>query len=286
MNLKKTFTMVPGCSLGETFHCNKMCSCCDKATEIKYGIVQAPENIPIPISFSIDKDSLYSGEHTFIRITYDKPIDINIIKVVLGKGLNLVESRYDKDRCNIVVEIIATEEFFGLVNATVSYKGITRLFQVKVALSLPKVIDISLKPDRVRIGEPVLVNIILNRTLRHGEPTPEVILEEDEVSLTQPLSVNALSKEVYNCTITPIIETGYSNIQVKFDDQIIGSAMLTIYEDEELNWASKEDIDALFPELNDDGGVIVPDPDLPPLIVDWATEEDIDALFPELNAKK
>lgn len=285
MNLKKTFTMVPECSLGESFRCNKICDCCDKATKIKYGIVQVPDNIPIPISFSIDKDSLYSGEHTYIRITYDKIIEIEKLKVVLGQGLKLIDTKYDRDRCNIVVEIEATEEHFGLVNATVSYKGISRLFQIKVALSLPKVVDISLKPESVRIGEPVLVNIILNRVLRPGEPTPEVKLEENEVSLTQPLKINGLSKEVYNCTITPIIETGYSKVEVIFDGKVIGSALLTIYEDEEFAWATKEDIDALFPELDDDGGVIVPDPDQPPLIVEWADEEDIDALFPELHGK-
>lgn len=282
MNLKKTYTMVPECSLGETFNCNKNCSCCDKATKIKYGIVQVPENIPIPLTATIDNDFLYSGEHTHIRISYDKPIDIKRLKVTVGPGLKVEEIRYDKDTLHAVVKISGTEERVGLVNAAVTYAGITRLFQVKVAIAPPEILEVALKPARVRIGEPVLVNIILNRVLRYDESAPTLTLEEDKVSLTQPIKINGIAKEVYNCTITPIIEVGFAKIGVKFENGNTKYVTLEVYEDEELLWATKEDIDALFPELDNDGGVIVPDPDQPPLVVEWADEEDIDALFPEL----
>lgn len=288
MEFKKTYTMVPKCSLGlfSSSGCGHPCSQCDASTQSEVIVTQVPHNQPVIVSAHLNKEQFYSGEVIVATVEFDRPVDRNKILIECSYGIitTSINNEYGDDmRFTILLNV--GQDALGKKNICIGYKGVNRYFHISVIKPLPKIMEVELSPMSVSHGENVVVTIKINRELERDEPFPQLVIDNSAFDLIEDLKPLAITKAAIRGVVQAKGEPGVYRVLAQYPGQPQVVSSITIEKPDEIEWATKEDIDALFPELNDDGGVIVPDPDLPPLVVEWATEEDIDALFPELQGK-
>lgn len=286
MRFKKTYTMIPKCSLGlvTSNGCGHPCSKCDAATQSDIKVVQVPDDQPVIVSAYLNKEIVYTEDTIVATVEFDKPInrDKMLIECSYGVITTDVQNNYnDNKRFNII--FTTTADSLGKKNICIGYQGINRYFHINIIKPLPKIMEVDLSPMSVKHGENITVTINMNRELEVNEPYPQLIIDTNAFDLITDIKPLAITKAALRCVIQAKGEPGVYKVVAQYPGQGIVENTITIEKADSIEWATKEDIDGLFPELDPDGGVIVPDPDQPPLLVEWADEEDIDALFPELN---
>lgn len=286
MRFKKTYTMIPKCSLGlvTSNGCGHPCSKCDAATKSDIKVLQVPDDQPVIVSAFLDKEIIYTEDTVIATVEFDKPInkDEMLIECSYGIVTTAVQNNYnDNKRFNIIFS--TTGDSLGKKNICIGYKGINRYFHVNIIKPLPKIMEVDLSPASLLHGGNVIITINMNRELEVNEPYPTLIIDTNAFDIIEEMKPLAITRAALRCVIQAKGEPGVYTVIAQYPGQEAITNKITIEEEDRVEWATKEDIDGLFPELDPDGGVIVPDPDQPPILVEWADEEDIDALFPELK---
>ena len=77
MRFKKTYTMIPKCSLGlvTSNGCGHPCSKCDAATKSDIKVLQVPDDQPVIVSAFLDKEIIYTEDTVIATVEFDKPIN-------------------------------------------------------------------------------------------------------------------------------------------------------------------------------------------------------------------
>lgn len=281
MVFKKVYTQIPVCSLGQTPNGIKDCAICDAATSTTPYPVTVPENQAVPIGANIDKYVCYGGDFFVVTLEYDKYLNPNDVLVKLSPGLT-EEKREYLDHRYVRITIRSDVYNLGKKNICVGYMGINRYFHVEVIKAYPKIVNIIASPSTLKQGENSIVTVVLNRELEIGEEMPFITINTDAFIYIDEIKPLPITKASLKFTLQAKADKGTYEIMAQFPGSLPVTTVIQIEEEEDLVWATKEDIDGLFDEL----GETVPPGEIPESTDRYATKEDIDALFPELAGER
>lgn len=307
--MKKVYTQIPICSLGQTPSGIKDCAVCEYGTKYEIRPINVAESFPIPVSATIDKTTVYAGDPVTITIEFDNYVDLDDISTKLSAGLD-IESIEKITNKIIQVTVNTDVDNLGNKNIGIIYEYIARYFNINVIESYPKILEIKCSPERIRQGENTIVKIILNRELKHNEEFPSIIINTEAFEIIEEFETMNIAPTVIRGVLSAKLIGGDFEVGAKFPDSTIVTTPLIIESPERIIWATEEDIDGLFPEISEEDNT----PEIPedsPIVSSvkarpmmfsaqravtpkeenndgtvWATEEDIDGLFPELFGEK
>lgn len=250
MAYKRVLTMVPECSINETKYCVKDCLICELAKIDKVIDIIVPTDTPIPIQASIDKDKMFVYEQATVTITYDKPISQSLLNVKVSDGLRVVNTTIINGNTAKVIISGDDSGIVGLRRISVQYANVTRIFSLTILESYPIIKDFRVSDESVRLGDTIRVDINLNRKLKYNEPLPKIKYDNTIFELIQDLTVsNTVPTNLY-MLLQVKIERGVTTISTGFESFNEHKILISITDDEMI-FATKEDIDYLFPELDD-----------------------------------
>lgn len=288
MNYKKTHTQLPKCGLTNVNACGvKNCNSCDSATEVTTRIVQVPTDQPVIIDMRTDKEMYELGEMFVVTVVFDKPVNKFQLVAAMTAGISIYDIESEKPvDTTFKFTFIATS--LGNKNISIGYKGINRIINIKAIDTQLRIRNMCAEPTTVEAGDNVMITVILSRALKPGETVPDLMVDTAGFDIISELTMLPLIENSYRATLQAKSEVGTYNIQSYYEhhsDEVF-SVSVTIDDPENVEYATEEDIDTLFPELH---------PVTPPTEEnkrvravedeedEYATEEDIDSLFPELR---
>lgn len=250
MAYKRVLTMVPECSIGETQYCVKDCSICELAKIDKVVEILVPDDTPIPIQASIDKDKIFAYNQATVTITYDRPISQELLSVKVSGGLKVVSTNIIND--NTVEAIISGDDsgIVGLRRVSVQYANITRIFSLTALESFPIIKDFYASNTSLKLGDTIRLDINLNRALKFNEPMPKVDYDSNAFELIQELTISKTMPTILYMLLQAKVGRSKTTISTGFEPNNEHKILISITDDE-MVFATKEDIDYLFPELND-----------------------------------
>lgn len=284
MPMKKVYTMVPFCSINVSECAIKKCFTCDAAKDIKLHPMMVDGDTPVPINCGIDSQDIMVGEYFNLWVEYDKPIDTKKVRIICGRGLTYetfeLSNRGTRVECAVKADINA----IGNRNITISYNSVTRVFNVNIRKGYPMIIKTNISSPSIKVGEKLVVGYVLNRPLEAGDTDPTIVYDTEMFELIDTPKRSPINDCVYVFTLQAKSRDGDTSILLQYPERPEISISVNIYRDPDVEFATKEDIDGLFPELSDKPEEIPPIDPEPPLGDDviYATEEDINSLFPEL----
>lgn len=250
MAYKRVLTMVPECSIGETQYCVKDCSICELAKIDKVVEILVPDDTPIPIQASINEEKIFAYDQATVTITYDRPISQDLLSVKVSGGLKVVSTNIING--NTVEAIISGDDsgIIGLRRISVQYANITRILSLTVLESFPIIKDFYASNTKLKLGDTIRLDINLNRALKFNEPLPKVDYDTNAFELIQDLTVSKTVPTNLYMLLQAKVGRSKTTISTGFEP-IHEHKILISITDDEMVFATKEDIDYLFPELND-----------------------------------
>lgn len=294
MQMKKVYTMIPFCSLGDSECAVRHCYSCDAAKEVKPHPMMVGNDCPVPINCGIDKTDVDAGEDINVWVEYDLPIDPKKVKLICGKGLTFGSMEITNKGTRVEYVIKSGLNALGNRNITVAYNSVARVFNINVRKGYPRIVDTRVSSSSIKVGEKIVVGYVLGRPLEPGDKDPEIMFDTEMFIMTDTPKRSAINDVVYAFTLQSCSREGETKVSISYPGSG-GIHTINIYRDPDMEFATEEDIDGLFPELDDEPDIPEPDvpeiPDIPDPPVPtppeeddrvYATESDIDALFPEL----
>lgn len=250
MAYKRVLTMVPECSIVETQHCTKECLICELAKIDKVVEILVPSDTPIPIQASIDKDKIFVYDQATITVTYDKPVSQDLLSVKVSGGLRVVSTNIVNG--NTVKVVVSGDDsgIVGLRRISIQYANITRIFSLTILESYPIIKGFHASDTSAKLGDTIRLDINLNRALKFNEPMPKVKYDSNVFELIQDLTVSKTVPTNLYLLLQVKVERSVTTISTGFESFNEHKILISITDDEMI-FATKEDIDYLFPELND-----------------------------------
>lgn len=276
MTYRQVFTVIPECSLGYTDqYCTKDCKSCDKAKFTKLITVPYPSDMAYFTSVAIDKNVISLGEVARVTIKMDKPIDINYLAIT---GTFLKVSNITVIDPHTVTAIVTSDGSgnTGDTNVIVTYSNIVRSLKLRLVAGQLKVLSFKASDDDISEFSNVRLDMMLSRPLLPSEDLPVIEYDKEAFELASDITANSIAPSNLFLVLQSRDKLGLHTISAVFKDDPskVYETYVTV-SSQEIDYATKEDIDALFPEVeNHDIGSI------------WATRADIDSLFYELHEKK
>lgn len=276
MTYRQVFTVIPECSLGYTDqYCTKDCKHCDKAKFTKLITVPYPSDMAYFTSVTIDKNKMSLGDIAKVTIKMDKPIDTKYLAIT---GTFLKVSNITVIDPHTVTAIVTSDGSgnTGDTNVIVTYANIVRSLKLTLVAGELKVLSFKASDDDIHEFANVRIDMILNRPLMSGEDFPVLTFDLEAFEVVTQIKANSIAPSNLFAVLQSKDKLGLHTVRAKFKDDPskVYETYVTV-SSQELDYATKEDIDALFPEVeNHDIGSI------------WATRADIDSLFYELHEKK
>lgn len=273
MTYRRVFTVIPECSLGYTDqYCTKDCKSCDKANFSKLITVPYPSDMAYFTSVTIDKNKMSLGDTAKVTIKMDKPIDINYLAIT---GTFLKVSNITVINPHTVTANVTSDGSgnTGDTNVIVTYSNIVRSLKLTLVAGELKVLSFKASDDDINEFSNVRLDLILSRPLLPTEDIPIIEYDKEAFELASDITANSIAPANLFMILQSRDKLGFYTMKAKFKDDPskVYETYVTV-SSQELDYATKEDIDALFPEVeNHDIGSI------------WATRADIDSLFYELH---
>ena len=284
MAMKKVYTMVPFCSINISDCAIKKCYTCDAAKDTKLHPMMVDDDCAIPINCGIDATDIMVGQYFHAWVEYDKPIDPKKIRIICGKGLHYEKFEIANNGTRVECVINSDINSLGNRNITIAYNSIARVFNVNIRKGYPMIIKTNISSPSIKVGERLVVGYVLNRPLETGDTDPSIIYDTEMFDIIDTPKRSAINDCVYAFVLQAKSREGNTSIMLQYPERPAITMAVEIYKDPDIEFATKEDIDGLFPELSDNPEEKPPIDPEPPLGDDviYATEEDINALFPEL----